>query len=113
MIIPGKVKPAKGTLLLSEPFMQETRLKRSVILLTSHGDEGSVGYILNQKLDVKFGEVIPQCSNSELPLYMGGPVQRDNLFYIHSLGDLIEDSLEIKKGIFWGGNFDTVINLIK
>lgn len=112
-MIPGKIKPDVGTLLLSEPFMQENRFKRSVILLTAHSKEGSVGYILNQKLDVKLGEVIPQCPDSELPLYLGGPVQRDNLFFVHSLGELIDDSIEIKKGIFWGGNFDTLVGLIQ
>lgn len=104
--------PETGSLLLSEPFMKETRFKRSVILLTAHSKEGTVGYILNQKLEAKFGEVIPQCAGSQLPLYLGGPVQRDNLFFVHSLGEMIEDSIEIKKGIYWGGNFEVLVELI-
>ena len=112
-LIPGKIKPDAGTLLLSEPFMKEKRFKRSVVFLTSHSEEGTVGYILNQRLDVKLGEVIPQCIGSKLPLYLGGPVQRDSLFFIHSMGGMIKESIEVKKGIYWGGNFDTLVSLIQ
>jgi putative transcriptional regulator len=111
-MIPGTEKPRKGTLLISEPFMQEQHFKRSVVLLTAHNKEGSLGYILNRLLDLKLGDVLPQCAKSRLPLYLGGPVEKDNLFFIHTVGKYIEESVEISKGLYWGGNFDLLVDLI-
>jgi len=112
-MIPGNIKPAIGTLLVAEPFMQDGYFKRSVVLITSHNEEGTVGYILNHDLDVQIKDIIPQCPDSNLPVRLGGPVQRDNLFFIHSLGDTIADSIEIIKGLYWGGDFDAIVDLIK
>ena len=39
----NKVAPKKGRVLISEPFLQDTCFKRSIVLLTEHTNEGSVG----------------------------------------------------------------------
>ena len=41
-------------------------------------------------------------------LFVGGPVSGDNLFFIHTLGDLIEGSIKINEKLYWGGDFDTL-----
>ncbi len=46
-------------------------------------------------------------------IYNGGPVDQDNLYFIHTIPDLIPGSVEISHNIYWGGNFDSVIQLIK
>lgn len=109
----NNIAPAQGKLLLSEPFQKDLYFKRTVVLLTEHNEMGSVGFILNKPLDIKIHEAIddfPQCSNA---LYFGGPVSKNQLFYIHTLGDKIDGSMEIDKGIYWGGNFDTIRSLIE
>ena len=42
----------------------------------------------------------------------GGPVEQDNLYFIHKVPELIPNSVEISLGIYWGGNFETVAELI-
>jgi putative transcriptional regulator len=112
-MIPGKTKPDIGTFLISEPFMRDGYFKRTVVLLTAQNEEGAVGYILNRPLDIQLKDVLPQCAESNLPVYLGGPVQRDNLFFIHSLGNIISNSIEIKKGLYWGGDLEVLVNLIQ
>ena len=102
----------KGQLLLAEPFTQDETFKRSVILLTHHKDDGSVGFILNKPLELKVNDVVARITNSDYNLYMGGPVSSDNLYYIHTRGDLVEGSVNIGHNIYWGGNFDTISTLI-
>ena len=46
-------------------------------------------------------------------VYNGGPVEQDNLYFIHTSPQLIPDSLEISSGVFWGGNFEAVVNAVK
>jgi putative transcriptional regulator len=37
---------------------------------------------------------------------VGGPVKNTNLFYIHTLGDLIPESALIMDGLYFGGDFE-------
>ena len=103
----------KGRLLISEPFLHDPFFKRAVILLTEHNGEGSVGFILNKPINIKLHEAIEEFPEFDGNLYMGGPVQRDSLYYIHTMGSQIGQSIEIMDGVFWGGNFETVKIMIK
>ena len=42
----------------------------------------------------------------------GGPVEQDNLYFIHRIPELIPDSIEISNGIYWGGDFNSVMGLL-
>ncbi|MXV51189.1 YqgE/AlgH family protein [Pedobacter sp. HMF7647] len=105
-------QPKTGGLLISEPFMIDPNFKRSVVLLTEHGEEGTVGYVLNQKSNLLLKDVLNECPDAVFPVYYGGPVASDTLHYIHKRNDLIHSGIEIKKDIFWGGNFETIKILI-
>lgn len=109
-------KAKKGCLLLAEPFMNDEYFKRSVILLAIHNDtEGSLGFIVNKPIrNISLADMSKNFKdNHEWPVYFGGPVQTSSLFYIHTLGHLIEDSKEICKGIYFGGDFEMIENLVK
>ncbi len=103
----------KGSLLLAEPFMLDPNFKRSVILLCDHEQEdGSLGFILNKSLDLKINDLLEDFPDFDSIMYYGGPVQTDTIHYVHNVGDLLEDSLEVAKGIYWGGDFDKLKFLI-
>jgi len=98
-----------GTLLLSEPFMDDPNFKRAVIVLCSHSvEEGSFGFVINQPVSVKLHDVLEDFPNVETRVYYGGPVQQDTLHYLHTLGELIEGSKKIAEGVYWGGDFDQI-----
>jgi len=105
-------KPEKGNLLIAEPsIIGDISFNRAVILLADHNDLGSVGFILNKPLDYNLKDLIDG-TESEFPVYNGGPVEQDNLYFIHKSPELIPNSVEISNGIFWGGDFSVVLNLI-
>jgi len=106
------LKPAKGNLLISVPFLNDQFFGRSVVLLTEHNEEGSVGLILNKVLDTRIHEAISDFPEFDAPLHLGGPVSANSLFYLHVLGDMIPGSVEIISGLFWGGDFDHLRTLI-
>ncbi len=104
--------PKKGHLLIAEPsILGDISFNRSVILLADHNEEGSIGFILNKPLDYTINDLIPEIEAS-LRIYNGGPVEQDNLYFIHKIPDLIPNSIEISHGIFWGGDFNKVTELI-
>lgn len=109
----NKQKPKKCSLLIAEPLMLDQYFKRAVIFLVEHTKEGTVGFILNKQIDVKINEVLPGFPNYEFPFYFGGPVNREQLFYIHTKGETIEESIKIRDGLYWGGNFDKIKELIR
>ena len=97
--------PAPAKLILSSPFLDDLHFKRSVILLTEHNEQGSMGFILNRPTDLKLQDALDDFPSFDAPLYFGGPVQPEIMQFIHKIPNL-DESIEIKKGIFWGGNFD-------
>jgi putative transcriptional regulator len=44
---------------------------------------------------------------------LGGPVQTNTLHYIHTLGDIIPNSMKVIDNIFWGGEFDVIKRLLE
>ena len=105
-------KPKKGDLLIAEPsIIGDVSFNRSIVLLTDHNKEGSIGFILNKPLNYTIKDLIPELDAS-FRVYNGGPVEQDNLYFIHKRPDLIPDRIEISLGIFWGGDFNVVANLI-
>lgn len=106
------VKPKKGKLLIAEPALTgDVSFNRSVVLLAEHNDEGSVGFILNKPLNYNISDLITEIK-VPLQVFNGGPVEQDNLYFIHIVPELINNSVEISDGIYWGGDFDRTIELI-
>ena len=105
-------KLKKGQLLIAKPsIIGDLSFNRSVILLADHNQEGSVGFILNKTLKYTLRDLVPEIT-AKFKIYNGGPVEQDNLYFIHNVPELITDSIEISNGIYWGGNFDLTSDLI-
>lgn len=106
------LKPKKGNLLIAEPaIIGDVSFNRSIVLLADHSDEGSIGFILNKPLEYNINDLVPEVK-ANFKVYNGGPVEQDNLYFIHKVPQLIPNSIEISLGIFWGGDFSRVAELI-
>lgn len=108
----NQINPTTGSLLISEPFMLDPNFKRSVVLLAEHNEDGTIGYVLNQKSDFLLRDIIPDCPNGNFSIYVGGPVGNDALHFVHRCNDRMNSGIEISNGLFWGGNFETLKLLI-
>lgn len=97
------VKP--GDILIAKPFFLDGYFKRSVIYLSEHNNEGSMGFVINKPQGLLLKDIFPHLKYGNFPLFEGGPVSPNQLFYTHTLGLKLSDSLEIAKGVYWGGNF--------
>lgn len=103
----------KGKLLLSEPFLQDEFFTRSVILLCEHSETGSFGFVLNNYVEFSLKEISKSFINNMAKISLGGPVKKDNLFFIHTLGDLIPGSFHITDTLYLGGDHELLIEEIK
>jgi len=107
MILPEQ-KPAGGKILISQPSLSDRFFNRSVVMLAEHGSEGSFGFIVNKLAKVRLSKVSNEFGSFDSDIYLGGPVHVNNLFYVHSLGDIIKNSLKIIDGVYWGGDIDDI-----
>ncbi len=106
-------KIQKGNLLIAEPsILTDSSFNRAIILLTEHNDEGSVGFIMNKPTSFVLRDLVLDI-DCDFKVYNGGPVENENLYFIHTLPHLIPDSIEISKGLFWGGNYEAVKSFLE
>lgn len=71
-----------GSLLLAHPAMRDPSFRRSVVLMSAHGDEGAMGVVLNRPMSRRLGELSGEFALGPLasvPLFSGGPVQKEQL----------------------------------
>jgi len=108
----SRLEPSAGKLLISEPFLMDPNFKRSVVLITEHQNEGTIGFILNQRSALVLSDLIPELENADYPVYIGGPVGTDTVHFLHRCYNKLNDGEEIAKGIYWGGNFEALKILV-
>jgi putative transcriptional regulator len=102
-----------GILLISDPFLKDPNFMRTVVLVCEHREEGSFGFVLNKTFDQELGDLVKDAEGIRFPVYEGGPVQKDTLHFLHQCPDLIPGGIEVVDGIFWGGDFEEVLLLLK
>lgn len=105
---PKFLSPAKGHVLISEPFLRDINFARTVVFLVEHGKDGSVGIILNRLSSLHVNDVVREFRYlGDIPLYSGGPVSTDTLFYLHVLPG-VEGSLPMGDGVYLNGDFAAI-----
>ncbi|MGF1636866.1 MAG: YqgE/AlgH family protein [Cyclobacteriaceae bacterium] len=113
----NKIEPARGTMLISEPFLPDPNFVRTVILLCEHNQEGSFGFVLNKLSTFKLGDLVEEISGLSSAalsgIYYGGPVQQNTLHYIYRRKQYLDDSIEISDGLYWGGNYEQLLSMLK
>jgi putative transcriptional regulator len=103
------ITPSRGTLLIANPFLKDPNFSRTVIFLCEHSDEGSFGFILNKRFPKSLNELLPEANINDMPVYQGGPVQKETLHFLHQYPNLISGGQEVLNDIYWGGNFESLL----
>ena len=102
-----------GILLIADPFLKDPNFMRTVVFLCEHQEEGSFGFVLNRSYDYSLNELVSGLEDLKIPVFYGGPVQIDTIHFLHQYPELIPGGFEITDGVFWGGDFETAISLIR
>ncbi len=74
------IKPRQGIILISEPSLRDFYFRQSVVLLAEHNEEGTFGVIVNKPIEARIQDIIKDFPDSDLPVYLGGPVKTDSIF---------------------------------
>jgi putative transcriptional regulator len=105
--------PQPGSLLLSEPFLQDENFSRAVVLLCEHNEEsGSIGFVMNKPSILNLGDLISELDFLDAEVFIGGPVEQNTLHFIYFGVQRMEDSRSLGNEVWWGGDFPTLVQLI-
>ena len=103
----------KGDFLIADPsIINDDQFNRSIIIITSSSIEDEiVGLIINKPLNYKLQDIIPEIKIN-FKIFDGGPVNKDNLYFIHTKNHLIPNSIKINESLYWSGDFKTIVDLV-
>lgn len=106
--------PSVGSLLVAEPFLRERYFHHAVICLVDYEPRGTaMGIVLNNRTSYTLQDLLPSVTvKTPIPIYCGGPMSCDRIYFMHTLGELIPDSREISPGVYIGGDFEAVLSIV-
>lgn len=113
----NSLKAEKGRILISDPFLMDDYFSNSVVLLCELNEKGAFGLVLNHYIDETVSDLMHKfnrVNTSDFKISLGGPVDTDSIYYIHTRPDLIKDSINVIDDIYLGNgdNFNAIADLI-
>ncbi|RRO22175.1 YqgE/AlgH family protein [Flavobacteriaceae bacterium 14752] len=108
----SNTKIHKGDILIGKPsILGDITFNKAVILIADFNEEGVVGFMINKPLNEDLKQLVPNVQK-DFKVFDGGPVERDKLYFIHSVPELISGGIKITHDIYWGGEHKEVIDLL-
>ena len=101
-----------GSVLISAPSLEDPYFDKVVIYITEHNEKGALGFVVNQVYERTFNELTEFRNSKSFPLYEGGPVEREKLFFIHRIPGSIGEGEPVADGVYMGGNFKQAVQYI-
>ena len=106
------MKISAGTFLQSVSSPEDATFDDVIIFITEYNTSGATGFVINKKHGRYLNELSAFAHTTALPLYAGGPVKNDQLYFVHRSPQLIKDGIHITDDIYLGGNFEQALNHI-
>ncbi len=101
-----------GRILMSAPSIGDENFLKSVVFIAEHNANGALGFVVNKVFERALNDLEEFSSSPSFPLYSGGPVDKEHLYFIHKRNDLIPDGVLVTDNIYMGGDFKKVIACI-
>ena len=93
-----------GQFLIAMPALNDPNFSRGVAMVCQHGEDGAIGLLINRLSEFSLGDVLAQmnleCGDpgvTDMPVLLGGPVQPERGFVLHTGDGHWESSYRINK----------------
>jgi putative transcriptional regulator len=107
--------PAPGVFLVAKPSIDRGPFWHSVVLLLRHGNDGTLGLIVNRTTEIPLAEALPGLSTQEAEghdLYFGGPVALDSLLYLFRSAEPRKTASEVMDNVHFSGDKELLDRLL-
>ena len=102
----SKVNNLTDHFLIAMPRLRDINFSRSVTYICEHDESGTLGITINRPSDIKLSEIFNQLNivsdnaqTNNQNILLGGPVQMDRGFLLHTPGGHWDTSLKITQSI--------------
>jgi putative transcriptional regulator len=94
----------ENCLLIAMPQLQDPNFSHTVSLLSSFDRNGAFALILNRTINLTAGQILQEKiqlkKGEHLPVYFGGPVQINSLWFLHAYPEFHSQGLKILDGVY-------------
>jgi putative transcriptional regulator len=103
-----------GYFLISETELLDPNFIRTVVLMIHHDPQGAFGLVVNRQTEATLSALFEKYEDTpqgDIPVFIGGPVEQQYLFVIHSgLPDAYrsEHAAEVVDGVVFEPNFHLI-----
>lgn len=97
---------------MSSSCNEDENFLNSVVFIAEHNKNGALGFVVNKIFGRPLNELTEFSNSPAFPLYNGGPVDKEHLYFIHNQNDLIKGGSLIINDIYLGGDFKEAVTLI-
>jgi putative transcriptional regulator len=94
------------------PQMRDPNFAQSVVLLCEHGNEGTMGLVVNRPTTTAVASVVrldpPVDGDSDQTVWIGGPVETTRAWILSSVDPGTPDRIAVGAGLFLGASADAL-----
>ncbi len=101
-----------GLFLTSTSLLDDTFFEKAVIFITEYNEKGAMGFVSNKRFPRKLNELEEFKDGIPFPLFHGGPVDQEHLYFVHRRADLIPGGTQVAGDIHTGGDFREALKYI-
>ena len=112
----------KGNIICALPQLKDIFFSKSIIYITHHNKDGAVGIVLNYKImDIRGAELFKKLDikdaqkkfKMEFPFHIGGPLNQNNGFILHSNDYKSQSTLEVTRKVKLTCSTDFICDIAK
>jgi putative transcriptional regulator len=104
---------AAGMLIESTAALDDTVFAGVTIFLSAYNEKGAMGFIVNQPFGRSLHELAAFSRVPAFPLYHGGPVDEEHLYFLYCRPDLIPGGRQVFNDIYTEGDFEQAVRLLE
>jgi len=107
---------SKGKFLVAKQDMTDPRFSETVILLIEYGSHGAMGLMINRPTEVRLSTLLPDIKGLKRrddTVYLGGPVNENQVFLLIRSRTAPKDSLHIFEDIYANASLSELQQLIE
>lgn len=101
-----------GIFIKSTDALKDSVFDNVIIFITECNETGAMGFVVNKIFTRSFNELEEFKHTRYFPMYEGGPVDQEHLYFLHQRPDLIEEGIAVTNGIYLGGNLQQAVEAI-
>lgn len=105
----------RGSLLFAMPQLMDPNFMHGIVLMIEHNESGAYGLLLNRPFGLDLDALLPDAAGltgKGFPVHDGGPVNEDQLQFVHRIPEVIPGGVQLADDLYFGGEATAMIEAV-